>query len=281
VFLNVGAGPLTRPLSRFFARSALRAADYVSFRDEDSRTLARRIGFEGASRVFPDSAYSLVSPGLRSIDANPDGGNASVGLAPMPYCDPRKFHEKDQVVYEAFIRKLGRFGSSLVRAGYAVALFGSDIGTDHLAIDDLQNAIVGDGAAAGASSRIERARVTTLDELLTAIAAMDYVVTCRFHGIVFAHLLNKPVLAVSHHPKMTALMSDIGLARYCVDIRTFEPDSLMKTFAAMVADGDLIRQRMAAKLAYNRDMLTRQLDELFPTAAPLVQPSRVAVGGSF
>ena len=31
MFLNVGAGPLTHPLSKFFVTRALRAADYVSF----------------------------------------------------------------------------------------------------------------------------------------------------------------------------------------------------------------------------------------------------------
>ena len=197
----------------------------------------------------------------------------------MPFCDPRMFPEKDQAAYEAFIRKLGRFGRSLVGAGYTVALFGSDIGTDRLAIDDLWNAMTSDGAVADAAAHIPRERVASLDGLLAAMSTMDYVVTCRFHGIVFAHLLNKPVLAVSHHPKMTALMNDIGLGSYCADIRSFEPESLLETFTAMVADADRIRQRMTAKLAEYRDALNTQLDELFPAAQPL-RSSRVAVEGS-
>src|SRR5207245_10005960 len=52
-FLNVGVGPLTQPLSKFFARRALFCAAYVSFRDEESRTLARQIGYTGPSEVFP------------------------------------------------------------------------------------------------------------------------------------------------------------------------------------------------------------------------------------
>src|SRR5258708_7210685 len=57
ILLNVGAGPLTRALSKFFVRQALLAADYVSFRDEKSRALVYEIGFTGESRVRPDSAY--------------------------------------------------------------------------------------------------------------------------------------------------------------------------------------------------------------------------------
>jgi polysaccharide pyruvyl transferase WcaK-like protein len=66
IFLNVGAGPLTRPLSKWFARRSLSLAAYVSFRDQDSRRLVQRIGFSGACRVFPDSAHSLDIPAAES-----------------------------------------------------------------------------------------------------------------------------------------------------------------------------------------------------------------------
>ncbi len=46
-FVNVGAGPLKRPLSKFFITRALALANYVSFRDQKSRELAQDIGFEG------------------------------------------------------------------------------------------------------------------------------------------------------------------------------------------------------------------------------------------
>jgi len=40
---------------------------------------------------------------------------------------------------------------------------------------------------------------------------MDYVVTYRFHGVIFAHLLNKPILAVARHPKAIELMAGLDL----------------------------------------------------------------------
>jgi len=40
---------------------------------------------------------------------------------------------------------------------------------------------------------------------------MDYVVTCRFHGVIFVHLLNKPILAVARHPKVAELMAGLEL----------------------------------------------------------------------
>jgi polysaccharide pyruvyl transferase WcaK-like protein len=187
VFLNVGAGPLTHPLSKFLVRQALFSSDYASFRDEESRTLVRQIGFTGRSQVFPDSVYSLDLPALDGANRIGRRGKPIVGIAPMPYCDPRAFPEKDQLVYDRFIRELGLFASWLLRIDYCVALFGSDIGIDPLAIEDLRNALTSESDIPEDSHSIISEAVTSGDELLAKMSLMDYVVTCRFHGVIFAH----------------------------------------------------------------------------------------------
>jgi len=92
---------------------------------------------------------------------------------------------------------------------------------------------------------------------------MDYVVTCRFHGVIFAHLLNKPVLAIAHHPKVIDLMADLELSNYCVDIRHFDPDMLAERFAALVVNSEEVKRRMAVILTKKRRWLSTQFDELF------------------
>jgi polysaccharide pyruvyl transferase WcaK-like protein len=261
IFLNVDAGPLTRPLSKWFARQSLSLAAYVSFRDEDSRRLVQRIGFSGACRVFPDSAHSLDIPAAESSRFVQSRGKRIVGVAPMPYCDPRVFPEKDQAVYDAYIRKLAEFSSWLVEHEYSVALFGSDIGIDPLAIRDVLNACEGEITA---SRDVKNEAVSSNEELFAQMSCMDYVVTSRFHGVVFAHMLNKPVVAISHHPKVATLMRDMGLSRYCIDIRRFDLNLLTDTFAALVSNRDEIRNRMAERLASYRRALTNQFDDLFP-----------------
>jgi polysaccharide pyruvyl transferase WcaK-like protein len=171
------------------------------------------------------------------------------------------FPEKDQAVYDGYIRKLGDFSSWLVRNGYCVTLFGSDIGIDPLAIHDLLDAC---GKDIATSRDVTSAAVSSGEELLARMSEMDYVVTSRFHGVVFAHLLNKPVVAISHHPKVATLMRDIGLARYCIDIRTFDLNRLTETFAALTSNRDEIKDRMAERLASYRQALTKQFDNLFP-----------------
>jgi polysaccharide pyruvyl transferase WcaK-like protein len=260
VVLNVGAGPLSHPLSKYFVTRALRAADYVSFRDGQSQALAHEIGFTGASEVFPDSVYSLEAstPNTSFLERR---GQLIVGIAPIPYCDPRVDTAKqNQTVYDDFIGKCAIFASGLVKHSYLLALFGTDIGVDPLAIADLRTALRNhhDVSTSGYKS------INSIQELLSSMSLMDYVVTCRFHGVIFAHLLNKPVLAVSPHPKVTNLMADLGLQKYCVDIRRFDPKLLADTFASLVSNTDQIKSCMAASLTRYKSQLTGQFDGLFP-----------------
>jgi polysaccharide pyruvyl transferase WcaK-like protein len=125
VFLNVGAGPLTQPLSKFFVRRALLAADYVSLRDNKSQALVQKIGFTGESRVWPDSAYGLKVAAVRGR-ARETGSQSIVGLASMDYSDPDPGGyqaQRDQIVYDAFIRKLASFASWLISRSHALARF--------------------------------------------------------------------------------------------------------------------------------------------------------------
>jgi polysaccharide pyruvyl transferase WcaK-like protein len=264
MFLNVGAGPLAQPLSKFFAIQALRSAENVSFRDDKSQALVRGIGFTGKSRVYADNAYGLeiATPNGLPLERR---SQAIVGFAPMPYPDPREYPtEQDQIAYKAFIGKLASFASWLDCQSYALRLFGTDIGVDPLAIKDLQMALLSQHGIPSPQHH----SLKSVHDLLATMSGMDYVVTCRFHGVVFAQLLNKPVLAIAHHPKVVELMSDLGLSTYCVDIRNFHPDLLAARFALMITSTEEIKARMAASLTRKRQRLRSQFDELFPRTHP-------------
>jgi polysaccharide pyruvyl transferase WcaK-like protein len=263
MFLNVGAGPLAHPLSKFFVARALLAADYVSLRDDKSQALVHEIGFTGESWVCPDSAYGLdgVTTNGSSLERR---ARPIVGFAPMPYPGPRNKYlaGKDQVVYHEFISGLANFASWLVGQSYALTLFGTDVGVDPLAIEDLQMALLGRHGVASTQYSVKQS-AQSVHDLLATMSGMDYVVTCRFHGVIFAHLTNKPVLAIAHHPKVKDLMTDLELSSYCVDIRNFDHKLLTEKFASMVANTDEIKRRMAESLTRNRLRLKSQFDELF------------------
>jgi len=262
VFLSVGAGPLKHPLSRFFVARALSMADYVSFRDMQSRDLAREVGFSGECQVVPDNAYLLEhAPSSTSRIARK---HLVVGIAPMPYpfCDPREFVSGHQEIYDNYIFKFATFASILVKESCSLELFGSDVGADSSAIDDLRKCL------RDRHNIVTRPYepVTSVEGLLAKMETFDCVVTCRFHGAVLAHILNKPILAISHHPKVANLMEQLGLGQYCVDIQTYDPVRLANSFKSLMDHEDEVRQSMAASLAANRLRVASQFDQLFPSA---------------
>jgi polysaccharide pyruvyl transferase WcaK-like protein len=269
IFLSVGAGPLKHPLSRFLVARSLDAASYVSFRDVQSQVLAREVGFRGDSRVFPDNTYSMHWKPI----ASPEPGSRSIiGLAPMPFpfCDPREYASGHQEIYDEYIRKFAVFAASLAQE-HCLEMFGSDAGADASAIEDLRRVLNEQHGVLVPPSGPSG----TVDELLSRMSKMDYIVTCRFHGIVMAHILNKPVLAIAHHPKITHLMQAIGLGDFCVDIRTFDPLHLSNSFVTLVRDREIVRQRMARTLDEYRADVARQFDLLFTPAEAIAGHSQV------
>lgn len=267
MLLNVGAGPLTDPLTKFFVVRALNFANYVSFRDNPSQALVRSIGFRGESCVFPDNVYSL-DPVLSVSNASAKRKSV-VGIAPLAY-PSRSFHiARHKAAYDALIQKFAAFTSSLMRRGYEVELFGTDIGEDPATIEDLRSVL---RERYGIRTR-PYSSTPMVDELLRKMSTMDYVITCRFHGVVFAHLLNKPILAISPHAKVSDHMAALGLSQYCVDIVTFDPGRLCESFDELVRDRRNIENRLADRLVQYRSLLHKQLDSVFPSKRGVEQRS--------
>lgn len=265
VFLNVGAGPLNHALSKFFVVRALRMADYVSFRDNQSQELAADLGFTAKGYVFPDNVYSLEAASS-NFSAKP-ANHPIVGVAPMPFpfSDLLKYPSNAQAIQDELLDKIATFASLLVSQSYSIKLFGSDTKADPPVIEELRQILLNRHDI----SMPEYIPLESVGELLSRMSTMDYVVTCRFHGVVFAHLLNKPVLAIAHHPKITHLMNALGLSKYCVDMRTFDPVRLMDTFTSLVRETEAVKKSMAASSADYRKQLATQWDDLFPPRAYL------------
>jgi polysaccharide pyruvyl transferase WcaK-like protein len=269
VILNIGAGPLNSRLVKLFSIASLKAANYVSFRDARSQGLVRKEGFKGDGSVVADSAYLIDIP--QPAPSSVKREKPVVGIAPMPYpfCDPQEIPSGHQQIYEDYIGKFAAFAASVVKSSFSIELFCNDVGVDPRAIEDLRKVLRDHYQIELPPYQPDH----NLAQLLARTAALDYVVTCRFHGVVFAHLLNKPMLGVAHHPKVSTAMASIGLADYCFDIATFDASQLSDAFASLVSRSDEIKQQLETSLAVYRAQLTSQFDELFPPAQVRVQVS--------
>ena len=140
MLISVGAGPLNRPLSRFFISSALRRADYVSFRDQESKQLIRGLGFTGPGDVYPDNVYAFQ--GVPSTVKT--STERIVGIAPMPFPfgDLIRHPQNMQGIQDDLIEKMATFASLVANMSFSLRLFGSDIRSDPPEIDRLRNVLL-------------------------------------------------------------------------------------------------------------------------------------------
>jgi polysaccharide pyruvyl transferase WcaK-like protein len=260
-FLNVGAGPLENPLSQFFARWAVRLADYRSFRDHDSEQRMRSLGVKAKTQVFSDSVYALelrdhLSGVIRSNSAS------VVGLNPTGFCDPRIWPRKDAVAYQDYLEKLTRFSVWLLERGYHPRVFSTDIGVDRQAIEDLKSRLCPMVPPEVLSKIFPSVRESVTDAL-RQISDFDYIVTSKFHGIIFSHLLSKPVISLSYHRKMEFAMRALGQDRFCADIERFDIDWLIEAFNLLVDQSSSIRLGFADGVRAYATALSQQFDSLF------------------
>ena len=258
--VGVGADLIRARSSRFFARWAVRLANYASFRDAESQELIRSIGVTGETHVCPDPAYGL-DLGDYGIGRTSKGPRPKVGLNPMGFCDPRAWPRQDVQIYNSYLDKLAEFSSWLLAQNYDLELFTSDIGVDKFALDDLMGKILV-RTSPEPFRRVVCRPVLDLRELLQQMATFDFVVTPKFHGVVFSHLLGKPVVALSYLPKIDYLMRRTGHDQYCLDIEDFDVNSMIDRFTSLVQESDRLRTVFRETSTAYADALRMEFDNL-------------------
>lgn len=204
-FLAVGAGPVHNALSRRQFAIAARLATSVSYRDEASRDFMSGIGAGRAdATVVPDVVFAHPVPAAPPAD--PRGQNPTVGVGVMAYGGWTQHGEGP--VYEAYIATLAQLVTQLIQQGCGVRfLAGQPV--DLSAVEDVIAACEGD--AAGRLSVPEAAEVADFAGLLEAAGSTDLIVATRYHNIVAALMMRRPVVSLSYAPKNAALLASLDL----------------------------------------------------------------------
>jgi polysaccharide pyruvyl transferase WcaK-like protein len=268
VFLNSGAGPLDAFLSRWFAKRTLSLADYISLRDRASGDVLRKIGFRGKINIAADSVWGLQLPDGLATERSGPREQLVIGIAPMAYGDSSRHWVDDNLAYRRLIDGLAEFSGRMLQRGHQIKLFSSDIWFDSRALDDLEAAIHRDYPAL-APGHVTQDVISDTGALLAALSRVDCYVTCRFHGVIFASLLNVPTLALTPHPKVTTLMKDMGLSEYCIGITNCDPEWLTASFDRLIANMDDVKARVRRHVEQCQALLASQFDYLFRASAKI------------
>ena len=262
VYVGVGAGPVYRPLSRWFIRSALSLADFRSYRDSSTMEYLVAMGFSRrVDRVCPDLAFSL--PAAMLAGAPTEGRpRPVVGIGLMNSPARLSAEAPDPAVHRAYLRTMAELARWLLAHDYDVRLLIGDFVYDRDVLTEFAASLKQE-MAPGDRARVQDAPALSVEQLVSQIAATDLVVATRFHNVLLALLLQRPVISVSFHHKSVSLMRAMGLSERSRDIADVDVGWLIEQVQALGRSAPGLSVRVGERAEENRKMLDDQYDVIF------------------
>ena len=265
IFVSVGAGPLERRTGRLLVKSALSLANFRSYRDVATLEYVKGIGFGfSGDRVYPDLAFSLpvAPPNCNAAK----GRRAVVGLGLMSYAGMYGIKKTTSAHYAAYLETLVVFVKWLLEREYDIRLLISDLMDTPVSREF--NSLLRARSVTHEEERIIAEPVATTEDLLSQLAATDFVVATRFHNVLLALFLNKPSIAISFHHKCSSLMKQMEMSDYCQDINHLNADKLIEQFYNLENNAERLRRLIRHKTEEFRRALDEQYNCIFKEMLP-------------
>jgi polysaccharide pyruvyl transferase WcaK-like protein len=258
-FLSIGAGPIVHPLSKWLMKAAAGMAGYRSYRDTISRDYMRNIGFDvSKDAVYPDIAFALPTPELPDA-GNDNEGALTVGLGVMAYRGWSSDAAQADRIYDTYLSKMATFAAWLIGSGYNVRLLTGDAG-DVSAVNDLL-ARLGE-VVTTQNARVIAEPTESLHELMNQLAQTDLVVATRFHNVVCALKMRRPIVSIGYARKNDVLMADMGLEPFCQHIETLDVDLLKRQFEQLATERHVHMEAIQKRVDTYRQRLDNQFAAL-------------------
>ncbi|HUB45646.1 MAG TPA: polysaccharide pyruvyl transferase family protein [Acetobacteraceae bacterium] len=261
-FVSTGAGPIIRPLSRAMLVFAAKSAFYRSFRDTVSRDYMTGVGVDTRKDVvYPDLAFKLPVP---PANGRPGKRGVTIGLGVMDYNGWHGHAMPDAAIYTTYLMKLVALATALLDQGYTIRLLVGE-SADTRAVADLVTLLQGRGSVGDGpevNQRIITEPVASLHDLMRQMAETDVVVASRYHNVICALRLAKPVLSLGYEAKHDAVMADFGLGEFCHHIERFEVPPLLQQVDLLLRNSDEYRALIGRRLVTIEQRLQDQEQRL-------------------
>lgn len=262
LFVSVGAGPIYHSLSKWFIKIALELADYRSYRDKFSKEYIQNIGFNtNHDQIYPDLVFSMPKCRLPELEEDIYRCQPIIGIGLMAYYGSRNMPREGEAIYQAYIAKIATFVSWLLERGYSVRL---TIGQseDARAVQDIQE-ILNQPKISYNNNQLIAEPILSIDDLLRQLADTEIVVATRFHNLILAIMLNKPVISVSYNEKCNVLLAEMGLEKFAQPADDLNVNKLITQFCELEKNRNHIISKIKKNNEQFRKALEKQYDYIF------------------
>lgn len=247
MFYAQGMGPLRRPISRALVRGVAQRAAFITVRDPASERLLREIGVTNRNvEVTADPAFALSPAPAPEVDRLLQEAGLAIG-EPLIGVALRPWGSAGEQRFEPYARLL----AELERACAArVVLLPMQTPGDVTFAEEVVR-------ATGTADRYPMVRGGVPPAVLLGLTArMQAVVAMRLHTLIFAAHAAVPPFALAYDPKVTHLMTGLGLEDSLADWRDFDPVGIADRVQALLASRP---ERTAALQARLPDLERRAL----------------------
>ena len=263
LFLNIGVGPIYHPLSRWFIKASLKLSDYRSYRDLASKKYVEKMAHcQTCDVVYPDLAFSLqraLLPACQSVGKQ----RPVFGIGLKDYLGQEGLRDRNNnSTYRDYLNTLGDLVAWLCERKYIVRLIIGDVSYDSGVKQDFMELLYERGLM-NSEDQIVSEPVFTVKQLLSQIATVDFLVTSRFHNLVLALMLNKPVVCLSDHRKLDSLMTEIGLTEYYLPLANLDFGDLTDRLVKLEKNAEALRPYIKQKTEEYRRTLDKQYNLIF------------------
>ncbi len=255
-FLSVGVGPIVNRVSRFLMLKALKMADYRSYREKAAFDYLHGVGYDTTGDLlYPDLVFSLPTDTMPAPHKALSSEKV-VGLGLINYYGWRHDPAIGESVYQEYFSKIKQFTALLLQRGYRIRIISGDT-TDTRPVQELVEFIKKNGEFDW-QEKLSIGKITNVGELLEQIAQTDVVVASRFHNVLCALMLERPVISLGYHEKNDNLMAEMGLATYCQHIENFTVEKLVEQLDCYMSDMDQAVQQIQDRNEQYRQLLDEQ-----------------------
>jgi polysaccharide pyruvyl transferase WcaK-like protein len=245
--VGVGAEPHPHPVVRTFDRWTVKLATYCTYRDRESAQTMRSLGALGRpGTVHPDLTFVLPVP----TASNTRSRHVAIGV--MTYGAAS--------VVTAYIEKVAEVILRLIDAGYTASLVVGDIADFPLADRIVASARARRPDLGSGVLLVDRA--DTFEGLLQAMGRADAVIASRFHNVVAALMMAKPVVSLSYADKNGRLLEAFGFADVDQPIDGFDVLRVVDDVGRVQQQSVERTQQMRSMLITYRDAVVKALTQL-------------------
>jgi polysaccharide pyruvyl transferase WcaK-like protein len=253
--VSVGATMINQRVTRWLLNSAARLAYYRTYRDDRSLDAMTRRGVDTThDKVYPDLVFGIAAP------AYEPGDPRTVGIGVMTYYGTNDDRAQAADVHAAYVASMQSFVRWLVGSGRRVRLLVGDR-ADDLVVQEILADVQAHWPDIDPGVVVAEP-VASLADLIKAMIPVATIVATRFHNVMCALKLTKPVVSLGYAPKNLALMAEMGLSDYCQNASNIDVELLIQQFTDIEARWCQLRPAIMERNAANIELQHRQFAEL-------------------